>query len=271
MLLITLNAEQKRLLVISTVCFSAHLALLLSAFPVARSHAEALTLTPAPAYSLRVKLTNLPASTPLDTIARVPPVNKSVAESAPPLAKKTEQSKSVAEPVRSIAKQKSTAKEKADITVNEGGITKNRAQPAAPSSDSASPSIAAKPASAKPASTKPAINTPSAATKPSGSSQPVLSQTTNSHDAAPRFRRPPEPPVYPAAARQRKQEGTAIIEVELSASGNAERISLVRSSGFPLLDRAALQAVKRWQFLPKQIDGVGMAHQVRIPVRFQLT
>lgn len=266
MLLVTLNADQKRLLVISTLCFSAHLALLLSTLPVAHSHAEALTLTPAPAYSLRVKLTNSPISLPVNSTAQGQPVNESVTEKAPRQTASMEHHKSIAKPVRSITKQKNTAKDKADITVNEGIITKKRAQSSASALPSDSVTVSS---AAKPISTKSIINTP--ATEPSASSQPVLPPTTDSHDEAPRFRFPPEPPVYPAVARQRKQEGTAIIQVELSASGSTERISLVRSSGFPLLDRAALQAVKRWQFLPKQINGIGMAHQVRIPVRFQLT
>ncbi|PVZ85908.1 hypothetical protein C9426_17495 [Serratia sp. S1B] len=267
MLLVTFNAEQKRLLVISTVCFCAHLALLLTALPPARSHAEALVLTSAPTHSLNIKLTNQPASTPVETTAQVQRVNKPVAEKALPRAAKIEQRESVAKPIRSISKQKSAIKEKPDVTVSTGAVTQKRTPAATASNASANATRSTKPAITPPL----AAIQPSGSTQHSGSAQPMLSQTTSNHEATPRFRFPPEPPVYPVAARQRKQEGTAIIEVELSASGSTQRISLVRSSGFPLLDRAALQAVKRWQFLPKQINGVGIAHQVRIPVRFQLT
>jgi protein TonB len=87
----------------------------------------------------------------------------------------------------------------------------------------------------------------------------------------PRFRVPPSPPHYPQAARQRRQEGTAIVEVQLDISGAVQRISLQHSSGFALLDRAALQAAGRWQYLPRTVNGQGVAHTVRIPVRFNLT
>ena len=69
----------------------------------------------------------------------------------------------------------------------------------------------------------------------------------------------------------RRQEGTVLLEVKLGTQGEQLQVVLLKSSGFPLLDRSALKAVKGWQFLPQEINGKGVSHVVRIPVRFELT
>lgn len=69
----------------------------------------------------------------------------------------------------------------------------------------------------------------------------------------------------------RRQEGTVLLEVKLGTQGEQLQVVLLKSSGFPLLDRSALKAVKGWQFLPQEINGQGVSHVVRIPVRFELT
>ena len=80
-----------------------------------------------------------------------------------------------------------------------------------------------------------------------------------------KYRRAPDPE-YPALARRRKQEGTVLLEVVIAPDGRAGGVTLKKSSGFPALDRAALEAVPGWEF------EVGTAQPVRaeIPVRFQL-
>jgi protein TonB len=80
-----------------------------------------------------------------------------------------------------------------------------------------------------------------------------------------KYRRAPDPE-YPALARRRKQEGTVLLEVIIAPDGRASGVTLKKSSGFPALDRAALEAVPGWEF------EVGAAQPVRaeIPVRFEL-
>lgn len=86
----------------------------------------------------------------------------------------------------------------------------------------------------------------------------------------PAFRLPPEQPRYPAQARRRNQQGVVLLEVRLDARGAQREIRLLRSSGFPSLDRAALEAVAEWRFHPEVINGRGVPSRVQIPVEFAL-
>ena len=54
-------------------------------------------------------------------------------------------------------------------------------------------------------------------------------------------------PDYPEEARQKHQEGVVMVSVEVGTDGSGSDVTLARSSGFPLLDAAALQAVRRWR------------------------
>jgi protein TonB len=60
------------------------------------------------------------------------------------------------------------------------------------------------------------------------------------------------------------------VRVRLDPDGSAVEIVLFRGSGFELLDRAALTAVRGWHFLPAVRDGRPVAAWVEIPVRFHL-
>lgn len=86
----------------------------------------------------------------------------------------------------------------------------------------------------------------------------------------PRFRAPPSPPAYPALAREQGQEGEAVIRARLDRDGNPDEVLLAASSGFPVLDRAALAAVRRWAFEPGRRGGEPVAAWVQVPVRFAL-
>ncbi|MGL4771338.1 MAG: TonB family protein, partial [Plesiomonas shigelloides] len=100
---------------------------------------------------------------------------------------------------------------------------------------------------------------------------PASTAQARGSSSEPRFRVPPSAPEYPKASRMRRQEGTVLLEVKLGTQGEQLQVVLLKSSGFPLLDRSALKAVKGWQFLPQEINGQGVSHVVRIPVRFELT
>lgn len=77
-------------------------------------------------------------------------------------------------------------------------------------------------------------------------------------------------PHYPRLARRRGQEGTVWLRVKVDSSGKALAIEIDRSSGFEILDKAALKAVRSWRFLPAMQDGQAQASYVKIPVKFQL-
>ncbi|MGA7744384.1 MAG: energy transducer TonB [Polyangia bacterium] len=88
--------------------------------------------------------------------------------------------------------------------------------------------------------------------------------------ATPRYRSNP-PPEYPIASRRRHEEGVVETTVAVSRDGRALRVSLLKSSGHPLLDQAAIDAVRGWTFEPAQASGVPVASKVVVPVRFSLS
>ena len=78
-------------------------------------------------------------------------------------------------------------------------------------------------------------------------------------------------PVYPAAARRRHEEGLVILTVNVSTEGQAARVSVKKSSGFKLLDDAAVAAVQNWEFQPARLGPVSLESDVEVPIRFELT
>jgi len=78
------------------------------------------------------------------------------------------------------------------------------------------------------------------------------------------------PPPYPAAALQRREQGVVLLEVHVTANGRVDSLRIVESSGFALLDQAALDAVIDWRFEPAQLGGRPVAASVNVPVRFAI-
>ncbi|MGX9460378.1 energy transducer TonB [Shewanella sp. A14] len=100
----------------------------------------------------------------------------------------------------------------------------------------------------------------------------VASQGAIQHTIAlpkPTFSVPPSQPYYPKKARRRGLEGTATVEVMFNQLGEQLSLTLVNSSGFSLLDAAALDAVEKWQFAAPA-SSEAYAYTVRIPVKFAL-
>jgi protein TonB len=78
------------------------------------------------------------------------------------------------------------------------------------------------------------------------------------------------PPTYPGLARKRGQEGTVILQVLVSKEGGVDDLRIETSSGFRLLDRAAVIAVQQWLFEPGQRDDKRVEMWVKVPVTFKL-
>ena len=93
--------------------------------------------------------------------------------------------------------------------------------------------------------------------------RPVLLDTDPSYIKCP-------PPPYPSVARRRGVQGTVILRVEVLPDGMVGEIEVKRSSGFKVLDRSALKAVKGWRFIPAVRNGVYAKARVNVPVRFEL-
>lgn len=87
--------------------------------------------------------------------------------------------------------------------------------------------------------------------------------------AKPLFATAPPQPTYPRIARKKGFEGTATIEVMFNELGEQLALTLVKSSGFSLLDQAAIAAVENWQFAAPT-PRLASHYKVRVPIRFAL-
>lgn len=77
-------------------------------------------------------------------------------------------------------------------------------------------------------------------------------------------------PHYPRAARLRGLEGRVLLGVEVSPLGECRHVEVIESSGHALLDRAALEAVRRWRFIPARRGGEPIAARLEVPIIFRL-
>jgi protein TonB len=75
-------------------------------------------------------------------------------------------------------------------------------------------------------------------------------------------------PVYPEVAMKAYLEGIVIIECTIDERGRVREATVLR--GVPLLDEAALAAVRRWVYTPTLLDGVPRPVIMTVTVRFQL-
>ncbi|HET7562099.1 MAG TPA: M56 family metallopeptidase [Rhodanobacteraceae bacterium] len=80
------------------------------------------------------------------------------------------------------------------------------------------------------------------------------------------------PPRYPVAAVKHGEQGTVMLDVTISASGNVEHVAVdaKRSDASPALQQAALAAAANWKFKPGLKNGKPVGGVVRIPVNFSL-
>lgn len=77
------------------------------------------------------------------------------------------------------------------------------------------------------------------------------------------------PPRYPTEALRRGESGTVLVRVEVDANGMPGGVALVQRSGSRDLDRAAMEAVRKWRFMPAQRDGQAIAASLVIPIDFK--
>ena len=159
-----------------------------------------------------------------------------------------------------------------------------RAGPAAPTA--ASPQYAPLPAPISGGEAGSNVPPPAAGSGDVGKDQPRLVETAPpppppppAPPAAPRPTEPvatsrPQPvsspaPRYPAQALRRGEQGTVMVAAEVGPDGVPSSVSVARSSGSRLLDRAAVDAVKRWRFRPAMADGRPTTGEVQVPINFR--
>ena len=75
-------------------------------------------------------------------------------------------------------------------------------------------------------------------------------------------------PIYPDIAVRANVRGAVVLECVISPQGRVTAVKVVR--GIPLLDDAAIAAVKQWVFTPTLKDGVPVAVILPVTVEFRL-
>jgi len=75
-------------------------------------------------------------------------------------------------------------------------------------------------------------------------------------------------PVYPPLAASAKVSGIVILEVTIGGDGRVVDARVIRS--IPLLDQAALDAVRQWEFVPTLLNGVPAPIIMSVTVNFTL-
>lgn len=75
-------------------------------------------------------------------------------------------------------------------------------------------------------------------------------------------------PVYPPLARGARVEGLVILEAVIAEDGSVRDVRLLRS--IPLLDAAAVEAVRQWRFTPTLLNGQPVPIVMTITVAFKL-
>ena len=77
-------------------------------------------------------------------------------------------------------------------------------------------------------------------------------------------------PSYPAISRRMNEQGKVVLRVFIDESRNPQQIEINKSSGYERLDKAALDAVKRWKFVPGKRNGVPEGMWRLVPINFVL-
>lgn len=77
-------------------------------------------------------------------------------------------------------------------------------------------------------------------------------------------------PEYPSLSRRRGEQGKVMLRVNVSAKGTVDNIEIEKTSGFDSLDKAAVEGVKSWKFVPASSNSRQVAGVVIVPIRFSL-
>jgi protein TonB len=76
------------------------------------------------------------------------------------------------------------------------------------------------------------------------------------------------PPVYPDIAKQARVQGVVVLEATISPSGEVTNVRVV--NGIPLLNEAAMNAVRQWRYTPTLLNGVPVPVIMTVTVNFRL-
>ena len=122
------------------------------------------------------------------------------------------------------------------------------------------PNPAPKPQEPPPLKPQPSVAVPPA---------PAPSQARIAVDKPPAPRRRIKPE-YPRGARERGEEGDVTLELDITATGTVDDVRIIASCGFPELEQAAIQAVRRARFTPARRGSAKVPATARITLTFRL-
>ena len=74
-------------------------------------------------------------------------------------------------------------------------------------------------------------------------------------------------PLYPAVAKSARVGGTVIVEATIGPDGKVADARVIKS--VPLLDQAALDAVRQWEYAPTRVRGVAVPVIITVAINFQ--
>lgn len=103
-----------------------------------------------------------------------------------------------------------------------------------------------------------------------GHASDIASVTEGQSQAHPDYSMNPKP-LYPLSARRRGYEGTVKLRVQVLKSGKVGNLEIEKPSGYGILDKAAVEAVEKWIFIPGKKNGIPVTSWVTVPVKFRLT
>jgi len=78
------------------------------------------------------------------------------------------------------------------------------------------------------------------------------------------------PPPYPRAALRDHIQGLVVLQAQVGPDGRPTMVTVARSSGFPILDNAALDALRSCRFEPATENGRPIPFRYEVPYRFRM-
>ncbi|MBT4922507.1 MAG: energy transducer TonB [Rickettsiales bacterium] len=77
-------------------------------------------------------------------------------------------------------------------------------------------------------------------------------------------------PKYPSIALKKQYEGDVTLCVDITESGATKNVSVCKTSGYKVLDLAAINTVKKWHFSAAIESGQAVNSYLEIPISFKI-
>jgi periplasmic protein TonB len=78
------------------------------------------------------------------------------------------------------------------------------------------------------------------------------------------------PPSYPRPAKLARIQGYVTMEVGISPEGTVTEVSVVDTAPPRMFDVAAMDAMKRWKFRPKIVNGIAVSQRAHQTIEFKI-